>query len=77
MVLTFLFYISYTRTGSLKICIYEGARNLTSSITLKNEEKKLATADIVLTTYDVLKEDLSHDSDRHEGDRRFMRFQKK
>lgn len=77
MALTFLFYISHTRTGSLKICIYEGARNLTSSITLKNEEKKLATADIVLTTYDVLKEDLSHDSDRHEGDRRFMRFQKK
>jgi len=37
----------------------------------------LASADIVLTTYDVLKEDLSHDSDRHEGDRHFLRFQKR
>lgn len=37
----------------------------------------LITADIVLTTYDVLKEDLSHDSDRNEGDRRVMRFQKR
>lgn len=35
------------------------------------------SADVVLTTYDVLKEDLSHDSDRHEGDRRLMRFQKR
>lgn len=38
---------------------------------------ELISADIVLTTYDVLKEDLSHDSDRHEGDRRIMRFQKR
>lgn len=38
---------------------------------------ELLGADIVLTTYDVLKDDLSHDSDRHEGDRRFMRFQKR
>ena len=38
---------------------------------------ELVNADIVITTYDVLKEDLSHDSDRHEGDRRFMRFQKR
>lgn len=37
----------------------------------------LASADIVLTTYDVLKEDLSHDSDRHVGDRHFLRFQKR
>ena len=39
--------------------------------------RELVSADIVLTTYDVLKEDLSHDSDRHEGDRRLMRFQKR
>lgn len=38
---------------------------------------QLTHADIVLTTYDVLKEDLSHDSDRHDGDRRCMRFQKR
>ncbi|XP_030929700.1 E3 ubiquitin-protein ligase SHPRH-like isoform X2 [Quercus lobata] len=38
---------------------------------------ELVGADIVLTTYDVLKEDLSHDSDRHEGDRCLMRFQKR
>ena len=38
---------------------------------------ELLSSDIVLTTYDVLKEDLSHDSDRHEGDRRCMRFQKR
>lgn len=38
---------------------------------------ELISSDIVLTTYDVLKEDLSHDSDRHEGDRRFLRFQKR
>lgn len=38
---------------------------------------QLTHADIVLTTYDVLKEDLSHDSDRHDGDRPFMRFQKR
>lgn len=38
---------------------------------------ELLSADIVLTTYDALKDDLSHDSDRHEGDRRFMRFQKR
>lgn len=37
----------------------------------------LASADIVITTYDVLKEDLSHDSDRHEGDRHLLRFQKR
>ncbi|XP_056169119.1 uncharacterized protein LOC115679829 isoform X5 [Syzygium oleosum] len=41
------------------------------------EVHELVSYDIVLTTYEVLKEDLSHDSDRHEGDRRFMRYQKR
>ncbi|KAJ4793189.1 E3 ubiquitin-protein ligase SHPRH [Rhynchospora pubera] len=68
--------IRHTRAGSLKVCIYEGARNL-DSLVPKTDITELVAADIVLTTYDVLKEDLSHDSDRHDGDRRFLRFQKK
>lgn len=31
----------------------------------------------MLTTYDILKEDLSHDSDRQDGDRHFLRNQKR
>lgn len=57
--------------------IYEGVRNTSLSNASVTDISKLISADIVLTTYDVLKEDLSHDSDRHEGDRRFMRFQKR
>lgn len=60
----------------MKVCIYEGARNL-DSLVPKIDAAELAASDIVLTTYDVLKDDLSHDSDRHDGDRRFLRFQKK
>ncbi|XP_020086038.1 E3 ubiquitin-protein ligase SHPRH isoform X1 [Ananas comosus] len=69
--------IRHTRPGSLKVCIYEGARNLDSSTNQKIDMADFATADIVLTTYDVLKEDLSHDFDRHGGDRHFLRFQKR
>ncbi|MQM06650.1 hypothetical protein Taro_039477 [Colocasia esculenta] len=69
--------IRHIKPGSLKIHIYEGARNLSSSSNLRTDMSELASFDIVLTTYDVLKEDLSHDSDRHDGDRRSMRFQKK
>ncbi|XP_078436661.1 RING-finger, DEAD-like helicase, PHD and SNF2 domain-containing protein isoform X2 [Wolffia australiana] len=67
----------HTKPGVLKIHIYEGARALSPSSNLKAYVSELATSDIVLTTYDVLKEDLSHDSDRHVGDRRCMRFQKR
>ncbi|KAL6896865.1 hypothetical protein ACP4OV_007437 [Aristida adscensionis] len=69
----------HTRPGSLKVCIYEGARNLDSATSQKFDTimTEISTADVVLTTYDVLKEDLSHDSDRHDGDRRFLRFQKR
>ncbi|ONM60590.1 zinc ion binding [Zea mays] len=67
----------HTRPGSLKVCIYEGARNLDPSTIQKNDMTEIITADVVLTTYDVLKEDLSHDFDRHDGDRRFLRFQKR
>ncbi|XP_021309524.1 E3 ubiquitin-protein ligase SHPRH isoform X2 [Sorghum bicolor] len=67
----------HTRPGSLKVCIYEGARNLDPATIQKNEMAEISTADVVLTTYDVLKEDLSHDFDRHDGDRRFLRFQKR
>ncbi|CAK9136717.1 unnamed protein product [Ilex paraguariensis] len=69
--------VRHTNPGSLKTFVYEGVRDtslLNSSVT---DISELLHADIVLTTYDVLKEDLSHDSDRHEGDRRFMRFQKR
>ncbi|KAL8135332.1 hypothetical protein AgCh_010118 [Apium graveolens] len=69
--------IRHTRSGSLKICIYEGVRNTSISNTSLMDIGELLSADIVLTTYDVLKDDLSHDSDRHEGDRHFMRFQKR
>lgn len=67
----------HTRPGSLKVCIYEGARNLDPDTIQKLDVTEISTADVVLTTYDVLKEDLSHDSDRHDGDRRFLRFQKR
>lgn len=67
----------HTRPGSLKTCVYEGAKITSLSDPPVVDISELVNADIVLTTYDVLKEDLSHDSDRHEGDRRFMRFQKR
>ncbi|XP_037475762.1 E3 ubiquitin-protein ligase SHPRH-like isoform X1 [Triticum dicoccoides] len=66
----------HTRPGSLDVRIYEGARNFSAS-NQRNDLTEISTADVVLTTYDVLKEDLSHDSDRHDGDRRFLRFQKR
>ncbi|XP_059666858.1 uncharacterized protein LOC132312497 isoform X2 [Cornus florida] len=69
--------IRHTSPGSLKTCVYEGVRNTSLSNTSVMDVSELLSADIVLTSYDVLKEDLSHDSDRHEGDRRFMRFQKR
>ncbi|KAK1409267.1 hypothetical protein QVD17_35793 [Tagetes erecta] len=67
----------HTRPGSLKVFVYEGVK--TTSFSSKPVPKigELITADIVLTTYDVLREDLSHDTDRHEGDRRLMRYQKR
>ncbi|XP_057980815.1 uncharacterized protein LOC131166357 isoform X2 [Malania oleifera] len=67
----------HIRPGSLTVCIYEGVRNTSLSNASGMDISELVSADVVLTTYDVLKEDLSHDSDRHDGDRRFMRFQKR
>lgn len=72
-----IYYPSHTHPGSLKTCVYEGVKITPLSNTSVADISELVGADIVLTTYDVLKEDLSHDSDRHEGDRRFMRFQKR
>ncbi|KAI3952838.1 hypothetical protein MKX01_006881 [Papaver californicum] len=69
--------IRHTEPGSLKVSIYEGVRNASLSATSTMDICELINADIVLTTYDVLKGDLSHDSDRHEGDRRLMRFKKR
>ncbi|XP_047328470.1 E3 ubiquitin-protein ligase SHPRH isoform X2 [Impatiens glandulifera] len=69
--------IRHTRPGSLKTCIYEGVRSASLQNVYAVDMSALLNADVVLTTYDVLKEDLSHDSDRHDGDRRNMRFQKR
>ena len=78
IVLIAVFFNSrHTRAGSLKVCIYEGARNLDLPTIQKIDMTDISTADVVLTTYDVLKEDLSHDFDRHDGDRCFLRFQKR
>ncbi|CAK7340000.1 unnamed protein product [Dovyalis caffra] len=67
----------HTHPGSLKTYVYEGVRDTSLSNTSVVDIGQLVNADIVLTTYDVLKEDLSHDSDRHEGDRHILRFQKR
>ncbi|GAB2216917.1 hypothetical protein Drorol1_Dr00000067 [Drosera rotundifolia] len=68
--------IRHTKPGSLRTFVYEGVRDtyLRSS---GDNLSELVDADIVLTTYDILKEDLSHDFDRHEGDRRLMRYEKR
>nr|XP_051209277.1 uncharacterized protein LOC127326470 isoform X2 [Lolium perenne] len=70
------FSLGQTRQGSMSITIYEYARNLDSASNQRNDLTEIHMADIVSTTYDVLKEELSRDSDRHDGDRRFLRFQK-
>ncbi|KAI3720920.1 hypothetical protein L2E82_31919 [Cichorium intybus] len=63
----------HTNPGSLKILVYEGVKVDTTSVNIH----ELISADIVLTTYDVLKQDLCHDSERNIGDRRLLRYQKK
>ncbi|KAL0896617.1 hypothetical protein Bca101_080578 [Brassica carinata] len=67
----------HTRLGSLVTCIYEGVRNASLSEEPMVDITELLNADIVLTTYDVLKEDLTHDCDRHVGDRHCLRFRKR
>ncbi|CAA7028820.1 unnamed protein product [Microthlaspi erraticum] len=67
----------HTRSGSLVTRIYEGARSASLSEEPMIDITELLNADIVLTTYDVLKEDLTHDHDRHDGDRHCLRFQKR
>ncbi|KAL0740078.1 hypothetical protein Bca4012_081591 [Brassica carinata] len=67
----------HTRLGSLVTCIYEGVRNASLSEEPMLDITELLNADIVLTTYDVLKEDLTHDCDRHDGDRHCLRFRKR
>ncbi|CAK9139795.1 unnamed protein product [Ilex paraguariensis] len=69
--------VCHTNPGSLKTFVYEGVRDTSLPNSSVTDISELLRADIVLTTYDVLKEELPHDSDRHEGDRRFMRFQKR
>lgn len=70
----------HTKRGSLKVRVYGGVKDISSESTLDTmgtSLNELADADIVLTTYDILKSDLSHDSDRYYGDRRSMRFRKR
>ncbi|KAL7107476.1 hypothetical protein ACP275_06G057200 [Erythranthe tilingii] len=69
--------LRHTKPGSLRICIYGGVKHSSFSNEPLPDIDELLSADVVLTTYDVLKEDLPHDSDRHEGDRRFMRYMKR
>ncbi|KAL0316994.1 UNVERIFIED_CONTAM: E3 ubiquitin-protein ligase SHPRH [Sesamum angustifolium] len=68
---------NHTNPGSLRICVYGGVRHTSFSDEPVIDIDELLSADIVLTTYDVLKEDLPHDSERHEGDRRIMRYKKR
>ncbi|CAI9091902.1 OLC1v1027013C1 [Oldenlandia corymbosa var. corymbosa] len=67
----------HTTPGSLRICIYDGVKDTLCSDTSSVDINELVNADIVLTTYDALKDDLSHDSDRYEADRRSLRFEKR
>ncbi|KAK9741867.1 hypothetical protein RND81_03G134600 [Saponaria officinalis] len=69
--------LRHTKPGALRTCIYEGVRDISLGNSPALDINELASADIVLTTYDVLKDDLSHDSERHEGDRRLMRYEKR
>ncbi|CAH9090614.1 unnamed protein product [Cuscuta epithymum] len=69
--------IRHAKAGSLRTFIYDGIKTTTFSESPLVDINELLNSDIVLTTYDVLKEDLSHDSDRYDGDRRFLRFAKR
>ncbi|KAM7270916.1 hypothetical protein ACFE04_030130 [Oxalis oulophora] len=68
--------LRHTRPGSLKTYIYDGVSSNRSDTSVA-DINEVVSADIVLTTYDVLRHDLSHDSDRHERDRRLLRYQKR
>ena len=60
--------------------MYGGVKNISSESTLDHmgtSLNDLENADIVLTTYDVLKSDISHDFDIYHGDQPSMRFQKR
>ncbi|PIN24826.1 DEAD box-containing helicase-like transcription factor/DNA repair protein [Handroanthus impetiginosus] len=69
--------LRHTKPGSLRICVYGGVRHTSFTDEPVTDINELLSADIVLTTYDVLKADLPHDSERHEGDRRNMRYKKR
>ncbi|MCD7448012.1 hypothetical protein HAX54_036832 [Datura stramonium] len=73
----FLLDFSAVAASSSPTAAIAGVRNNSLSQTPMPDINELLSANIVLTTYDVLKEDLSHDSDRHEGDRRTLRFEKR
>ncbi|CAN8274141.1 unnamed protein product [Cochlearia groenlandica] len=65
----------HTRSGSLVTCTYGGVRKASLSCEPTFDITELLSADIVLTTYDVLRQDLAYVCDN--GDRRRLRFQKR
>lgn len=69
--------LRHTKPGSMRTYIYEGVKEISLLDSPAMDINELVSADIVLTTYDVLRDDLSHDSERHEGDRRLMRYGKR
>lgn len=80
----------HIKMGSLKVIIYEGVQRGSSDSENQTDEHvgspkrvkivsahELATADIVLTTYDTLRADLSHDVEGNDEQERPMRFRKR